>query len=125
MLVTACCDNYICRLCVRDLQDQEVKDAKFKAVCPFGCQHTDAADASSPAKLKISDIDLTKTIKKYSDSQYGWSQVDATSVKPPVSQLGKMGSIGELEEEKKEVKDLGSSAKKYDYFNDQDMFYQA
>ena len=72
MLETACCQNYICRLCVRDLQDQEQKkDSKFKACCPFGCQHVDTATG---AKLVLKDVDPSAKIKRYSDSQYEESE---------------------------------------------------
>ena len=41
MLVCSCCKNYLCRLCIRDLQEMEKRNEKFKAVCPYGCAHVD------------------------------------------------------------------------------------
>ena len=52
---------------MRDLQDQEVKDAKFKALCPFGCNHTDTTLAG---RFQLNDVDPDAKVKKYSDSQY-------------------------------------------------------
>ena len=70
ILISSCCTNYICICCINDLQEQERKDPKFKATCPFGCQHTNGA------KLVIMDVDPESKVKKYSDSQ------DVQSLKP-------------------------------------------
>jgi hypothetical protein len=68
MLLSKCCQNYICHLCVNDLQEQERKDSKFTAVCPFGCQHGTEAETKG-SKLELGDVDPGTKIKKYSDSQ--------------------------------------------------------
>lgn len=67
MLLSMCCSNYICHKCVDDLQEQERKDSKFKAACPYGCHH--AADAVEAAALELADVDPALVVKKYSDSQ--------------------------------------------------------
>lgn len=72
ILQSECCQNYLCLLCVNDLQEQEQRDEKFKAVCPYGCSHTNKAaedPAAGEAKFKLRDVDPEKKIKKYSDSQ--------------------------------------------------------
>lgn len=66
MLLTGCCDNYLCHFCMGDLKTQELKDANFKAGCPFGCRHMDAQD--DLCKFELKDVDPTAKIKKYSDS---------------------------------------------------------
>ena len=55
----------MCRLCVKDLQDQEFKVKDFTAVCPFGCNYNDKSK-----KLSLKDVDPKDAVKKYSDSQY-------------------------------------------------------
>ena len=68
MLTSKCCKNYICQLCVHDLQEQERKDNKFKAVCPYGCHHTGDARINEKIYFELSDVDPENKVKKYSDS---------------------------------------------------------
>lgn len=68
ILLTTCCDNYLCHLCTDDLKTQELKDQDFKALCPFGCHHTEGN--TDKLKLRLTDVDPAAQIKRYSDSQY-------------------------------------------------------
>ena len=61
MLQSACCKNYLCHLCVEDLQLQEFKVEDFKATCPYNC----TGDI-----FKLTDVPLEDKAKRYSDSQY-------------------------------------------------------
>ena len=70
MLTSKCCSNYICHICINDLQEQERKDSKFKAVCPYGCHHTNGdARINEKLKFELADVDPENKVKKYSDSQ--------------------------------------------------------
>ena len=37
MLQSACCQNYLCLMCAKDLQVKESKEEAFKASCPYKC----------------------------------------------------------------------------------------
>ena len=68
MLLSNCCSNYICHLCVNDLKMQERKDEKFVAACPYGCHHTNNGALDDTKKFVLADVDLNEKVKKYSDS---------------------------------------------------------
>ena len=54
MLQSACCQNYLCLLCAKDLQVREEKDLEFKAECPYKCGSTATTD--NGGKFKLSDV---------------------------------------------------------------------
>ena len=58
MLVTRCCNNYLCHLCAHELQNKELS---FEVTCPH-CK-------AQP--LSLIDVDPQSIVKKYSDSPYG------------------------------------------------------
>ncbi|CAG9331670.1 unnamed protein product [Blepharisma stoltei] len=57
ILVTQCCKNYICHLCISELQTKHVN---FEIACPH-CK-------AQP--LVVTDVDPNVTVKRYSDSPY-------------------------------------------------------
>ena len=65
MLQSACCQNYLCFLCAKDLQEREKKDEKFKAECPYKCGTSGGEDS----KFKLADVPSDAQVKRYSDSQ--------------------------------------------------------
>jgi len=70
MLLSECCTNYICHLCIYDLKNHERKNPTFKAVCPYGCMHNggDGTDGENCKKFHVNDVDPGSKVKKYSDS---------------------------------------------------------
>ena len=42
MLQSACCQNYICLYCCRDLQVKEEKEPMYRAECPYKCSTTES-----------------------------------------------------------------------------------
>ena len=68
MLLSECCANYICHLCIYDLKNHERKNANFKAVCPYGCMHNGVGLEGDCKKFVVNDVDPNSKVKKYSDS---------------------------------------------------------
>ena len=68
MLQSACCQNYLCHLCSKDLQEREKKDLAFKAECPYSCGRMPAV-IGEEGKFKLTDVPTDAVIKRYSDSQ--------------------------------------------------------
>lgn len=66
MLISDCCQNYICHLCIYDLKEHERKNPTFKAACPYGCMHNGETDDFK--KFNVEDVDPKCKVKKYSDS---------------------------------------------------------
>jgi len=52
MLQSACCQNYLCLLCTKDLQEREKKEQAFVANCPYKCTPVEGAGT----KFKLSDV---------------------------------------------------------------------
>ena len=59
MVISACCQNYLCLFCVHDLQEQENKVKAFKATCPYNC----TGDI-----FTLTDVNPDEKCKRYSDS---------------------------------------------------------
>ena len=62
MLQSACCSNYLCILCVKDLKNREIKEPTFYITCPYKC--------IVEGKFKLADVPETDQVKRYTDSQY-------------------------------------------------------
>jgi len=57
MLQSLCCQNYLCLLCTKDLQEREQKFIDFKAECPYNCGRT-TANGIIDAKFKLVDVPI-------------------------------------------------------------------
>ena len=62
MLVSKCCQNYLCIFCIEDMKLQEEKIEAYKATCPFSCGLT------PDLKFTLEDVKEGDKIKRYSDS---------------------------------------------------------
>lgn len=58
ILVTSCCQNYICRFCIGDLAKKAKKDSNFIIRCSH-CMEED---------YRLNDVDPTDPIKYYTDT---------------------------------------------------------
>ena len=65
MLQSACCQNYLCLFCAKDLQKQEALMEAYHANCPYNC----TSAGGTTQKFKLADVNPTAQIKRYSDSQ--------------------------------------------------------
>lgn len=83
-MATQCCKNYICHLCIYELQ---TKNLHFEIACPH-CK-------AQP--LIASDVDPNTTVKRYSDSPYG------TFNKNTSNQLNKWISQLQVVDEKDDI----------------------
>ena len=48
ILVSSCCDNYICRFCIGDMAKKAKNDSKFRILCSYCCT----------VQFKLVDVDL-------------------------------------------------------------------
>lgn len=60
VLVSSCCKNYICRLCIGDMAKRAKKDTAFVIRCSY-CQVDD---------YRLEDVKEEDTIKHYTDSPF-------------------------------------------------------
>lgn len=58
ILVSSCCNNYICRFCIGDLAKRAKKDANFVIRCSH-CMEDD---------YRLNDVDPTAPVKFYTDT---------------------------------------------------------
>jgi hypothetical protein len=58
ILVSSCCENYICRFCIGDLAKKAKKDFNFTIRCSH-CMEED---------FRLQDVDLTAAVKFYTDT---------------------------------------------------------
>ena len=74
MLESACCQNYLCLFCAKDLQQREKDVETYYASCPFKCgtsvgvAGTGGGDEQR-VKFILSDVPKEAKLKRYSDSQ--------------------------------------------------------
>ena len=59
MLVSSCCNNYLCHYCADEMAERERNVDSFQGVCPLKCE----------GKFILRDVDPKDQPKKYSDSQ--------------------------------------------------------
>ena len=60
MLVSSCCNNYICRFCIGEMAKRAKKDAKFIIRCPH-CLEED---------FRLEDVSINANVKFYSDTPF-------------------------------------------------------
>ena len=60
VLVSSCCDNYICRLCIGDLAKKAKQDAKFSINCAHCCE----------SDFKLIDVDKDAPLRVYTDTPF-------------------------------------------------------
>ena len=60
ILVSTCCDNYICRFCIGDMARKAKQDVKFQIVC----SHCTAND------YKLLDVDPDAPLRVYTDTPF-------------------------------------------------------
>lgn len=60
ILVSSCCKNYICRLCIGEMAKKAKKDVNFIIKCPhcFECE------------FKLDDVNLEDKVKFYTDTPF-------------------------------------------------------
>lgn len=58
ILVSTCCQNYICRLCIGEMAKKAKKDPYYKIRCAY-CAEDD---------FKLNDVDYAATIRHYTDT---------------------------------------------------------
>ncbi|CAG9312271.1 unnamed protein product [Blepharisma stoltei] len=78
ILVTQCCKNYICHLCISELQNKHVN---FEIACPH-CK-------AQP--LIVEDVDLSVSVKRYFDSPYGTLNNNTNQGNKWITQLPMIG----------------------------------
>ena len=64
ILVSTCCDNYICRFCIGDMAKKAKTDTKFKIVC----SHCTAEE------YKLVDVDPDAPLRVYTDTPFKLSE---------------------------------------------------
>ena len=60
MLVSTCCNNYICRLCIGDMAKKAKKDRDFTIKCAHCFEK----------EFKLNDVKLDDKVKLYTDTPY-------------------------------------------------------
>ena len=74
ILVSSCCGNYLCRLCIGDLAKRAKKDPSFVITCCH-CFEED---------YRLVDVDKEKPIKYYTDTPFKMLMFSsAKKLKPP------------------------------------------
>lgn len=58
MLISSCCQNYICRLCIGELAKKAKRDKNFVIKCSHCFEHD----------FKLDDVNLSETVKHYTDT---------------------------------------------------------
>ena len=58
MLVSQCCQNYLCHYCADEMGERERNVESFVASCPLACE----------GRLLLKDVDQKDKVKKYTDS---------------------------------------------------------
>ena len=131
---------------MNDLQEQEQKDDHFKAVCPYGCSHTNQAaeePQASDSKFRLKDVNPENKIKKYSDSQammeseYSKHVQDQNAVEPEDEEINEEDLIKEEQSEVHSDWSRADQSKKLEkpvpenelsksdkFFDDNEMFEQ-
>lgn len=56
MLQSACCENYLCYFCVKDLQEKEKKEDAFLATCPYKCTTPGSGSQPDSGKFQLADV---------------------------------------------------------------------
>ena len=84
ILVSSCCNNYICRFCIGDLAKRAKKDANFVIRCSH-CMEED---------YRLNDVDLTAPVKWYTDTPQKMQQQFSSNKVSEISEtFGKVGSF--------------------------------
>ena len=60
VLVSTCCDNYICRFCIGDMAKKAKNDPKFRILCSHCCAN----------EYKLLDVDLQAPLRVYTDTPF-------------------------------------------------------
>ena len=58
MLVSKCCNNYLCHFCADEIVDRERTVLSYYGKCPYNCE----------GKFELSDVNPNQQVKRYSDS---------------------------------------------------------
>lgn len=60
MLISKCCQNYLCHYCADEIVEREKTVDAYVAQCPYNCE----------GKFELADVNPNTQAKRYSDSQY-------------------------------------------------------
>ena len=77
ILVSSCCDNYICRFCIGDMARKAKTDDKYK----IHCSHCCADD------YKLVDVDPSAPLRVYTDTPFKLGASSVADVTTPVNEF--------------------------------------
>ena len=71
ILVSSCCNNYICRHCIGDMARRAKTDTNYVISCSH-CLNLD---------FKLNDVDLTEEVRVYTDTPFKYLPSHASAAK--------------------------------------------
>jgi hypothetical protein len=60
VLVSSCCENYICRFCIGDMAKKARTDTNFRILCSHCCT----------SEYKLTDVDKEAPLRVYTDTPF-------------------------------------------------------